>query len=65
VRFAFWQSSRVDFAAKWLSSTDCVTMRAMSGTAEKARALRLQRLQTMLDTRLDHPAAAIEAWSRS
>jgi hypothetical protein len=32
----------------------------MVDTAEKARALRLQRLDTMLDTRLEHPAAALE-----
>jgi hypothetical protein len=30
-------------------------------TAEKARALRLQRLKATLDTKLEHPAAALEA----
>jgi hypothetical protein len=33
----------------------------MADTAEKARALRLSRLNTMVDTRLEHPAAALEA----
>jgi len=32
----------------------------MSGTAEKARAQRLQRLKSMLDNRLDNSAAALE-----
>ncbi len=32
----------------------------MTDTAEKARALRLERLQTMLDQHLSHPAAALE-----
>lgn len=32
----------------------------MSGTAEKARALRLQRLKSMLENRLDNSAAALE-----
>jgi len=32
----------------------------MSSTAEKARALRLERLTSSLDTRLEHPDAAVE-----
>jgi hypothetical protein len=36
----------------------------MADTSEKARALRLQRLSTMLDVKLEHPAAALDVLIR-
>jgi len=49
-----------NFADGSLLTGACVTVWAMSATADKARAQRLQRLQSSLDQRLEHPEVALE-----